>query len=199
MRIVLLPLIPVVLVSAACNRRQEEGETSSNKVEARAPKANDVDSNASIMRPEVAEEAGVAQPPPPEQPLQATISFADGGGKLDDAGKKAIDALVADPRFAGAGQITVTGHTDSEGSDEANLSVSRRRAETVRDYLVSKGVPAERLNVIAMGERRPVQPNANPDGTDFPEGRARNRRVEIDVAPRPTGPASPEAPRDAGA
>ena len=54
-------------------------------------------------------------------------------------------------------------------------------AEAVRDYLVKNGVSRARIDVIALGERRPIAPNAHADGSDDPEGRARNRRVEIEV------------------
>ncbi len=79
------------------------------------------------------------------------------------------------------GNLTLRGHSDSEGDDEANRIMSRKRAEAVRDYLARKGLDRSRMRVIALGETRPVAPNAKPDGSDDSEGRARNRRVEIDV------------------
>ena len=92
-----------------------------------------------------------------------------------------IDTLLSDPVVALGGPITIWGHSDSQGSDAANLSASRRRAEAVRDYLVQKGVAADRITVIAMGEARPIAPNRKLDGSDDPEGRDKNRRVEIKV------------------
>ncbi|TFI56303.1 OmpA family protein [Sphingomonas parva] len=144
------------------------------------------------MRPEVTEEVTPPPPPPPPEPLRAVIAFGESGVRLDKAAQAAIDALIADPRFAEGGRITLSGHSESSGSDADNLAVSRRRAEAVRDYLMSRGVPAERMIVIALGERRPLEPNANPDGSDFPDGRQRNRRVEILVAP--SSPATPDEP-----
>lgn len=74
--------------------------------------------------------------------------------------------------------LTVEGHTDSKGSDGYNLKLSKRRAEAVRTYLISRGYPAAQIRAEGLGEGRPVTDN----GTA--EGRANNRRVEIVVAPR---------------
>lgn len=70
-------------------------------------------------------------------------------------------------------EVEVAGHTCSIGTEEYNLGLSLRRAEAVRDYLVSKGVSADRLIVRGYGESRPVASN------DTREGRAQNRRVEL--------------------
>lgn len=70
-------------------------------------------------------------------------------------------------------RIVVEGHTDSVGSDDANLKLSQARAESVRAYLVSQGVKSERITALGKGETTPVADNKTP------EGRANNRRVEI--------------------
>lgn len=80
-----------------------------------------------------------------------------------------IDALKA----WGDVDVEVAGHTCSIGTEEYNLGLSQRRAEAVRNYLVSKGVPADRLTVRGYGESRPVASNATR------EGRVQNRRVEL--------------------
>jgi len=72
-------------------------------------------------------------------------------------------------------RIVVEGHTDSVGSDDANLKLSQSRADSVRVYLVSQGVKAERITAIGKGESTPIADNKSP------EGRANNRRVEIVV------------------
>lgn len=69
--------------------------------------------------------------------------------------------------------LIVEGHTDSQGAASYNQNLSQRRADAVRDYLVQKGYPAERIQARGMGEDRPIADNASP------EGRANNRRVEI--------------------
>jgi outer membrane protein OmpA-like peptidoglycan-associated protein len=82
---------------------------------------------------------------------------------------------------AGKGAVTVVGHTDAKGSDDYNDRLSEARAATVRDWLVAKGfIPAD-ATVEGRGERDPVAANENPDGTDNPEGRQQNRRVEVRV------------------
>jgi outer membrane protein OmpA-like peptidoglycan-associated protein len=85
--------------------------------------------------------------------------------KLNQVGK----ALMAVKKR----NIIVEGHTDSQGSESYNQVLSQRRADTVRDYLMQRGYPADRIQARGMGENRPIADNASP------EGRANNRRVEI--------------------
>lgn len=78
--------------------------------------------------------------------------------------------------------VTIAGYTDAKGSDSYNLSLSEKRAASVKDWLVTNGgVDGANLTTQGLGEANPVAPNANPDGSDNPEGRQRNRRVEIAV------------------
>ncbi len=72
--------------------------------------------------------------------------------------------------------IVVDGYTDSVGSDANNLKLSQSRAEAVRSFLVSKGLPGDKLTANGRGKSNPVASN------DTPDGRANNRRVEIVVA-----------------
>ena len=79
-------------------------------------------------------------------------------------------------------KVEVAGHTDSKGTDAYNQSLSERRASAVYDYLTSNGIDAGRLvGPVGYGESRPIAPNTNDDGSDNPEGRARNRRTELNV------------------
>ncbi|MGY0558458.1 MULTISPECIES: OmpA family protein [unclassified Lysobacter] len=79
-------------------------------------------------------------------------------------------------------KVEVAGHTDSKGTDAYNQSLSERRATAVYDYLSSNGVDASRMvGPNGYGESRPIAPNTNPDGSDNPEGRAQNRRTELNV------------------
>jgi outer membrane protein OmpA-like peptidoglycan-associated protein len=71
--------------------------------------------------------------------------------------------------------VIVEGHTDSTGSDAYNQALSQRRADAVLNYLVRKGVPANRLTARGFGKSSPVASN------DTREGRALNRRVELEV------------------
>lgn len=141
--------------------------------------ANNAEAPKSILRPDVVEEAPA---PPPLEPIALVIPFGTSGMTLDDAGRAALDEMLAERAVAAGGPITIRGHTDSRGYDGDNLVASRKRAEVVRAYLRSKGVAADRMTLVALGETRPIAPNAAPDGSDDPEGRAKNRRVEVEVA-----------------
>lgn len=75
--------------------------------------------------------------------------------------------------------IEVIGYTDSRSSVEYNQQLSERRSKSVIDYLIAKGISSQRFIAIGMGESNPIAINLNPDGSDNPEGRQLNRRVEI--------------------
>ena len=72
-------------------------------------------------------------------------------------------------------KLEITGHTDSQGDDTANMLLSKKRAEAVKAYLVSQGIDMARLNTLYFGESKPIATN------DTPEGRQKNRRVEMKV------------------
>lgn len=76
-------------------------------------------------------------------------------------------------------KITLSGHTDSRGTKDYNDSLSSRRADTVRDYLIKAGVDARQINTVAKGDSQPRRPNVTEAGQDNPEGRRANRRTEI--------------------
>jgi outer membrane protein OmpA-like peptidoglycan-associated protein len=75
--------------------------------------------------------------------------------------------------------VLIEGHTDSKGTESYNQTLSERRAGAVRAALAGRGLPAEWLRVRGHGESRPVVPNERADGADDPDGRQRNRRVEV--------------------
>ncbi len=91
---------------------------------------------------------------------------------------KAVDFLKNANKKA---KIEVAGYTDSKGSDQYNLALSKRRAEAVANYLASKGISRGRIKTIGYGESKPIASNENPDGSDNADGRAKNRRTEIVV------------------
>ena len=94
---------------------------------------------------------------------------------LKPDGKKALDDLVANIQGMNVEVIIAEGHTDSIGTDQYNEKLAIRRAESVKKYLVDKGVDPTRVYVEGKGEKQPVADNASA------EGRAKNRRVEIEV------------------
>ena len=79
--------------------------------------------------------------------------------------------------------VQVRGHTDSTGSASANQALSESRAATVRDYLKAHGLNATQVTSVGLGSSQPLTEERNPDGSDNPEGRRFNRRVEIVVRP----------------
>ncbi len=85
--------------------------------------------------------------------------------------------LIANPSII----VEISSHTDSIDTEERNLILSQKRAQSVVDYLIKKGINPERLVPKGYGESFPIAPNSNPDGTDNPEGRAKNRRTEFKV------------------
>lgn len=79
-------------------------------------------------------------------------------------------------------KVVIAGYTDAKGTDAYNLKLSARRAESVKAWLVQQGgVDGKRMTTKGRGEAEPVAPNTHPDGSDNPEGRQRNRRVELTV------------------
>lgn len=93
--------------------------------------------------------------------------------------EKVATVLKGYPKAAG----TVEGHTDAKGNDQLNQKLSERRAQTVQKWLAANGVTT-RLSTRGFGRTKPVAPNTKPDGKDDPEGRQKNRRVEITVKTR---------------
>ncbi len=78
--------------------------------------------------------------------------------------------------------VSIIGHTDSKGSESYNLELSKKRAESVKQWLIDQaGIDSKRIETSGKGESEPVAPNTNPDGSDNPEGRQKNRRVEIRI------------------
>jgi outer membrane protein OmpA-like peptidoglycan-associated protein len=85
-------------------------------------------------------------------------------------------------RQGARGTVTVTGHTDSKGEDAYNLRLSTQRAQAVADWLRAQpGMDGRAFGVQGRGEAEPVAANARADGGDDPQGRARNRRVTVDI------------------
>ena len=133
---------------------------------------------SSLIRPDVA----IERIEPELEPFEGSVTFAEGGNALSDAAIADLEAILETPQMAEGGAIVLRGHTDSVGDDDANMRVSERRAGLVRDWLVESGVAEDRITVIAIGEQRPIAPNARRDGTPDEAGRAANRRVDVSIA-----------------
>ena len=105
------------------------------------------------------------------------VTFAVNSTEISPGFRASLDQVAQSMLRYPNSLIDVMGHTDSTGSDAYNLDLSRRRAEAVAGYLVSRGVPRSRIATIGYGEQYPIASN------DTAQGRALNRRVEIKITP----------------
>jgi len=104
------------------------------------------------------------------------VYFASGSHRLGSLAKSELDRVTQYLRFdPEVKSILLTGHTDSKGTMELNEALAKRRAATVRRYLLDYGVDSSLLRVEYFGERRPVEGNLTP------AGRAKNRRVTVEL------------------
>jgi len=178
-------------------RRRAEADAAADQ---HTPGSDDTDAKqASAAKPESEEVARAVQQPPsdaaaeqhaavaPEHleadrrcqraianaTLHGTVNFARASAKLNATGKETLSRLLEVARSCPNVRIHIEGHTDAEGSPEGNQVLSEERAKAAVDYLVSRGVPIEKISAVGYGATRPVAAN------DTPESRAMNRRVEI--------------------
>ncbi len=126
--------------------------------------------------PAVTPPAPAPQPPAATKVTYAADAFFDfDKAVLKPEGRAKLDDLVGKVKGINLEVIIAVGHTDSVGSDTYNQKLSVRRAEAVKAYLVSKGIEKNRVYTEGKGEKQPVADNKTA------EGRAKNRRVEIEV------------------
>ena len=146
----------------------------------------------------------VTDPPPPAAPSAAAplpveakklevdltqflegknIRFDVNSDVIHSEGKAVLDEVFRILATAPAVAVDITGHTDSDGAANSNLDLSKRRAKAVKQYLVSKGIKAERLETEGFGSTKPVVPNTTPGN------KARNRRIEFHATGRIPGAA----------
>ncbi len=154
---------------------------------------------AAEPEPEPAPPEPAAEPPPPEPPpervvvkeekieINEKVQFETGSAVLKKESESLLDevakALSDHPEIK---KVRVEGHTDSRAGDKYNKRLSKRRADSVKAYLVSKGIAGRRLNARGYGEEKPIADN----GTE--EGRFQNRRVEFTILEREGGAAKPD-------
>ena len=130
----------------------------------------------------VAAPAPAPKPAPAPQPPAASkvtyasdVQFDFDKSNIKSEAQAKLDDLAAKVKGINLEVVIAVGHTDSVGTDEYNQKLSVRRAESVRAYLVSKGIEKNRIYTEGKGEKQPVADNKTA------EGRAKNRRVEIEV------------------
>ncbi|MCZ2498243.1 OmpA family protein [Xylophilus sp. Kf1] len=131
--------------------------------------------------PPMAQPATPAPAVVPAAPISSKVTFAADAffdfdkSVLKPEGKAKLDELVTKTKDMNLEVIIAVGHTDSVGTDAYNQKLSVRRSEAVKAYLVSKGIEKNRVYTEGKGEKQPVADNKTA------EGRAKNRRVEIEV------------------
>jgi outer membrane protein OmpA-like peptidoglycan-associated protein len=111
--------------------------------------------------------------------LSGQVLFVSGEATLLPAATRSLDNVVAALKAmpANAGRVVIEGHTDARGGRAYNRDLAERRARSVRDYLISRGLPGDLFAIDGIGPDRPVADNRSA------EGRANNRRVEIVLPP----------------
>jgi outer membrane protein OmpA-like peptidoglycan-associated protein len=118
-----------------------------------------------------------------DETLSGDALFAFGSTELSDGGRAQLDAFVARLQAAPGSydRIHVIGHSDRLGRAKVNESVSTRRAEAVRDYLVQAGVPEARITAVGRGSVEPVTECPDERGQALIDCLAPNRRVDLRV------------------
>jgi outer membrane protein OmpA-like peptidoglycan-associated protein len=117
--------------------------------------------------------AAAAEPAPTAPLVLEGVNFDFDKSDIRPEDHAKLDQDVATLKEWGDIKVEVAGHTCNIGTDDYNLGLSQRRAESVRNYLIDKGIPADRLTAKGYGESQPVADNATN------EGRIQNRRVEL--------------------
>jgi len=137
---------------------------------------------------EVTEEVGEVKPEVEVKPEQETkivflrtIFFDFDKFSLTSQSKTTLDNLTDIMKLFPEMHIVAIGHTDAVGTETYNLNLSKKRADSAIGYLQTKGIESGRLQIKALGETEHIAINQNSDGSDNPEGRKYNRRVEFKV------------------
>lgn len=124
--------------------------------------------------------------------LPEDILFDFDKSELRPSAKPTLTKLSSLLNYYRNAPVSIYGHTDSKGRDDYNQSLSERRANAVRTYFVQTfGIKGDRLEARGFGESKPVAPNTKPDGSDDPQARQKNRRVEVLI--RNDGTTAPES------
>ncbi len=107
--------------------------------------------------------------------MPGNVAFASGSANISSSFYPALNSVANVLAKSPDTSITISGHTDSKGNPNANLQLSKNRADSVARYLVSKGVGSQRIQTVGYGDAYPVASNDNE------AGRSKNRRVEIKI------------------
>ncbi len=157
-----------------------EGKGKAAKPAAAAPVAADSDGDG------VTDDMDKCPGSPSDKPVDAdgctivsvvlkNVQFESNSSELTAGSSEALDKAVAEMKKYDHLRIEIQAHTDNTGDAGYNQSLSQKRAESVRDYMVDKGIAADRMEVKGYGESKPIADN------NTREGRAANRRVELKI------------------
>lgn len=114
-------------------------------------------------------------PPQDIRIIPSDLLFAVDSAVLSSGAEPVLAAILPDAVAASTSTLVIAGHTDADGSEDYNQDLSVRRAQAVAQWFTGHQVLAEKISIHGRGESQPVAPN------DTPEGKAKNRRVEITV------------------
>lgn len=158
-------------------RRREETEARQKADQARA--REEADRAAAVAPAAQAQkaEADRCQELMRDAVQKGQILFKTDSAELDSRSRPTLDALSKIAAACPGARIEIAGHTDSDGSEESNLELSARRAQTVLAYLDKAGVDGSRLKGMGYGETRPIVPNTSASN------KSKNRRIEFTVIP----------------
>jgi outer membrane protein OmpA-like peptidoglycan-associated protein len=168
------------LARTALAASQRSGAVTAQQLSAEQQARAAADQRAAVAMAALAELAAVKDEPRGMViTLSGSLLFASNQSTLLPEARTRLDQVAAVLLTTSERTLTVEGHTDSRGSDSDNLGLSQRRADAVRDYLVSRGYEADLIQAHGLGEGQPIADNGNA------EGRANNRRVEIIIDRQP--------------
>ncbi|MCC7050338.1 MAG: OmpA family protein, partial [Bacteroidia bacterium] len=160
---------------AATKTNETTNSNNNNKGNEKVDLSNNFDSKNVEAKNNAAEENK------PELVLN-TVYFDFNSFSINSDAKQVLDKNIKVLKAYPDVVFNLSSHTDSKGSDEYNRQLSKRRAVSTYQYLIKNGVKSNRISAtVNAGESHPAAPNENVDGTDNPNGRALNRRVEFQV------------------
>jgi hypothetical protein len=111
-------------------------------------------------------------PPPPPFVLTG-VTFDTGKATLRSDSENKLDVVAEFMKLKKSARVEISGHTDNKGNPKSNKTLSAKRAEACRSYLISKGIDGSRITAVGRGAERPIAPN------DSEENRQKNRRIEV--------------------
>jgi outer membrane protein OmpA-like peptidoglycan-associated protein len=152
------------------------------QVKKRSGQSDEPQADKAALKEEPEQHEHVVPPAPVVQEiaLSADVLFDFDKSIIKPEGKTALEQLITQLKGKTFELIAVTGHTDWIGTEEYNQKLSVRRALAVRDYLLARGIDAKRIFAQGKGKTQPVADNRTT------QGRAKNRRVMVELVARPT-------------